>query len=185
MTAALVAREASELPYNESMHIRLARPDDIPGIMQMVSAVVPEMRATGNLQWDGQYPNPEVFAEDIALGQLWVMSIEEAIAGVIAITTEQYPEYVQAGWDINEAAVVVHRLAVSVDFQRKGIAAALLRQAEDVARSREMRRVLADTNSHNQAMQRLLPKLGYSFSGEISLEFRPGMRFLCYERLLD
>ncbi len=152
--------------------------------MKIVGAVIPILHAAGNLQWDERYPNPQVFEEDIARSQLWVISIEEKIAGVVAITTEQYPEYVQAGWDITDPAIVVHRLAVSPEFQGKGIAAELLRQAEVVARNRNLCRVLADTNSHNQVMQHLLPKLGYSFSGEITLEFRPGMRFLCYEKLL-
>ena len=184
MTAASPVSEESTLSYNQTMDLRLATREDIPGIMQMVCALIPILHAAGNLQWDERYPNPQVFAEDIALGQLWVMSSQKEIAGVVAITTEQYPEYIQAGWDITDPAVVIHRLAVNPAFQRKGIAAALLRHAETVAHSCNFNRILADTNSQNQAMQHLLPKLGYIFSGEITLEFRPGMRFLCYEKLL-
>jgi hypothetical protein len=29
-----------------------------------------------------------------------------------------------------------------------------------------------------------MPKLGYDLSGEIGLEFRPGLRFFCYEKLI-
>ena len=166
------------------MNIRVATPGDIPAIMKIVHAVVPIMRAVGNLQWDNSYPNPGVFEEDIALGQLWVATIDEVLAGIIAVTTEQYPEYIQAGWDITDPAIVVHRLAVNPEFQGKGVAAALLQQAEVVARSRELSRVLADTNSENQAMRRLLPRLGYTFCGEITLNFRPCMRFHCYEKVL-
>lgn len=166
------------------MNLRLAISGDIPAIMQIVRAVIPVMRATGNLQWDDHYPNPSAFEADIAQAQLWVAVVEEEIAGVVALTTDQSPEYVQAGWDITDPAVVVHRLAVNPAFQGQGIAAVLMRQAEIVARSKTMSRVLADTNAHNTAMQRLLPRLGYIFSGEISLDFRPGMRFLCYEKLL-
>ena len=120
----------SSLSYNQSMHVRLATSQDIAGIMTFILALIPTLHAAGNLQWDETYPNPEVFAEDIALAQLWVASINDDIAGVIAVTTEQYAEYVQAGWDINDPAIVVHRLAVNPDFQRKGIAAALLSHAE-------------------------------------------------------
>jgi RimJ/RimL family protein N-acetyltransferase len=41
-----------------------------------------------------------------------------------------------------------------------------------------------DTNSENAATQRLFPKLGYRFAGEIKLAFRPGLRFFCYEKRL-
>ena len=174
----------SRVSYNGSMCLRLATLEDLPGIMQIVTALIPLLHAVGNLQWDDTYPNPRVFAEDIANGQLWVKAVGDRIAGVVAPTTEQYPEYADAGWDVTDPAIVVHRLAVNPEFQRQGIAAALLSHAEVVARSRNFSRVLADTNSHNQAMQRLLPKLGYTLAGEITLAFRPGMRFLCYEKLL-
>jgi RimJ/RimL family protein N-acetyltransferase len=42
-----------------------------------------------------------------------------------------------------------------------------------------------DTNTHNQATQKLFPKLGYVYAGEIGLSFRPGLRFLCYEKKLS
>ena len=184
MIAASPISSESALSYNRTMHLRLAVREDIPAIMQIVRAVVPLMRASGNLQWDDHYPNPGVFEEDIALGQLWVAEIAGQVAGVVALTTDQSPEYVQAGWDITEPAIVVHRLAVSPDFQGQGIAIALMRQAEQVAVARNIPRVRVDTNTHNQVTQRLIPKLGYSLSGEISLEFRPGMRFFCYEKLL-
>jgi ribosomal protein S18 acetylase RimI-like enzyme len=166
------------------MHLRQASSADIPPILEVVRAVVPLMRAAGNLQWDSHYPNAEVFEQDIALGQLWVAESDKSLAGVVALTTDQSPEYVQAGWDITEPAIVVHRLAVNPEFHGMGVAAALMRQAETVAQERNIARIRADTNRKNLAMQRLLTKLGYAFSGEISLEFRPGLRFLCYEKLL-
>ena len=35
------------------------------------------------------------------------------------------------------------------------------------------------------ATQRLFPRLGYRFAGEIGLAFRPGLRFFCYEKRLE
>jgi GNAT superfamily N-acetyltransferase len=166
------------------MHLRLATPADIPAIMQIVRRVVPLMRAAGNLQWDDDYPNPEAFTKDIAAAQLWVAELGLRIAGVAALTTDQEPEYADAGWDIATPAVVVHRLAVHPDLQGLGVAAALMQQAETVAVDRGIRELRVDTNTQNPATQRLLPKLGYRLVGEIGLAFRPGLRFLCYEKRL-
>jgi ribosomal protein S18 acetylase RimI-like enzyme len=166
------------------MHLRLATPADIPAIMQVIRRVVPLMRAVGNLQWDDDYPNPEAFAKDIAAGELWVAELGLRIAGMAALTTDQEPEYADAGWDITTPAVVVHRLAVHPDLQGLGVAAALMQQAERVAADRGIRELRVDTNSENPATQRLFPKLGYRFVGEIGLAFRPGLRFLCYEKHL-
>jgi GNAT superfamily N-acetyltransferase len=168
------------------MLVRPARPSDLPTLMALVRRVVPLMRAEGNLQWDDEYPNEQVFSADIDANQLWIAEPHEgALAGVAAITTDQSPEYADVGWDIHEAAIVVHRLAVDPAFRGAGIAAALMQQAETVARDRGITILRIDTGMQNAATQRLFQKLGYSLAGEISLNFRPGLRVLCYEKRLD
>ncbi|WP_316829644.1 GNAT family N-acetyltransferase [Pedobacter aquatilis] len=166
------------------MNIRLAVTEDIAEIMQLVKKVVPLMRASGNFQWGDDYPNPEVFAKDISINQLWIAEIDEKIVGISAITNDQDAEYADAGWDINEKAIVTHRLAVDPDCQGKGIAKALMNQAEIVAGNSGIKILRVDTNSENMATQALFPKLGYTFSGEIGLAKRPGLRFFCYQKLL-
>jgi GNAT superfamily N-acetyltransferase len=167
------------------MTIRLATLDDITGIMKVIKEVVPLMRSSGNFQWDDTYPNAAVFEDDIALDQLWVADSDGDIAGVTAITTEQYPEYADVGMDISETAIVTHRLAVSTRYRGQGIAALLLQQAEQVALNSSIKTLRIDTNTANEATNRLFPKLGYVFAGEIGLHFRPGLRFYCYEKRLD
>ena len=166
------------------MNIRRAAITDIPAIMSIVKATVPLMQAAGNFQWNDAYPNPEIFAEDIQLNQLWVAEIDGLLAGVSAITTEQYPEYAEAGLDINEPAIVTHRLVVSPDYRGKGIAEALLLEAEYEAQRRCIPLLRIDTNKENQAAQRLFMKVGYVLAGEIKLKFRPGMRFVCLKKKL-
>lgn len=166
------------------MHIRRATLTDVPQIMQAVKEVVPLMQAAGNFQWDDKYPNPQAFAADIELNQLWVADTDGDIAGAAAITTEQYPEYVQAGLDVSQTAIVVHRLVVSPRYQGKGIARLLLEEAEAEAKRRDIKFLRIDTNIQNKTAQLLFPKLGYVFAGKISLEFRPGLRFVCFEKKL-
>lgn len=152
--------------------------------MELLKAVVPLMNAAGNWQWDDTYPNPAVFEKDISLNQLWLADLAGDIAGIAAITTDQDAEYAQVGWDLNETAIVTHRLAVSPDHQGKGIAVALMEQAEKVTVNRHITVLRVDTNSRNEATQKLFPKLGYTYAGEIDLAFRPGLRFYCYEKRL-
>jgi ribosomal protein S18 acetylase RimI-like enzyme len=164
------------------MQVRLANFEDVKAIMGLVHRVVPKMRASGNFQWDSEYPNTAVFERDVERAQLWVAEMEGQMAGVAAITTDQEPEYADVGWDTSEMAIVVHRLAVDPAFQGKGIAKALMLQAEAVARAREITVLRVDTNTRNEATQRLFPKLGYRLAGEIGLGFRPGLRFQCFEK---
>jgi ribosomal protein S18 acetylase RimI-like enzyme len=166
------------------MRLRQATENDLPALMELVRRVVPLMRAAGNLQWDENYPNETVFQRDINLDQLWIAEVDAGIAGVAAVTMDQEPDYAQVGWDIEEPAIVVHRLAVDPAFRGLGAAAILMQKAEEVAVERAITVLRVDTNTQNEATQRLFPKLGYQLAGEISLAFRPGLRFLCYEKRL-
>lgn len=167
------------------MIIRLATLHDIPQILTLIADVIPVMKTAGNFQWDNDYPNKQVFTQDIKLNQLWVAEIAGTIAGVAAITTDQDAEYAQAGLDITETAIVTHRLAVNINYQGRGVAAALLKQAEHEAIRRAVNILRIDTNIANQTTQKLFPKLGYVLAGEISLTIRPGLKFLCYEKRLN
>ena len=157
---------------------------DIPAILALVRRVVPLMNASGNFQWSADYPNKAVFRADIAQNHLWVAELDGALAGLAALTQDQDAEYAQADWHVTEPALVTHRLAVDPAAQGKGIALALMAEAETQAVAQGLRVLRVDTNSENTATQRLFPKLGYRFAGEITLAFRPGLRFFCYEKRL-
>jgi len=163
---------------------RRASPTDLPAILALVRRVVPLMNAAGNFQWTEDYPNEEVFRQDIAQNHLWVAELNGQVAGVAALTQDQDAEYADADWDVTEPALVTHRLAVDPAAQGRGVALALMQQAEAEARRQSLRVLRVDTNSENVATQRLFPKLGYRFAGEIRLAFRPGLRFFCYEKWL-
>ncbi|RZK19535.1 MAG: GNAT family N-acetyltransferase [Hymenobacter sp.] len=164
--------------------LRRATPADLPAILLLIQQVVPLMNAAGNYQWTSEYPNRAVFEKDIARQHLWVAELAGELAGVAALTQDQDAEYAEADWDAAEPALVTHRLAVAPAAQGQGVAAALLQQAEYEARTLGLRTLRVDTNSENAATQRLFPKLGYRFAGEIQLAFRPGLRFFCYEKRL-
>ena len=175
---------ANILPAAVLPLVRRATVDDLPALLALVRRVVPLMQASGNFQWSADYPNEAVFAADITQNHLWVAELDGAIAGVAALTQDQDAEYAQADWDVTQPALVTHRLAVDPTAQGRGVALALMAQAETQARAQGLRLLRVDTNSENAATQRLFPKLGYRFAGEITLAFRPGLRFFCYEKQL-
>ncbi|GAB3989342.1 GNAT family N-acetyltransferase [Spirosoma daeguense] len=166
------------------MIIRPATSTDIPALLTILRNVVPLMHESGNFQWDNTYPNETVFQQDIQKNQLWVTEINDQLAGFAALTEDQEPEYAQVGFNLAQRAIVTHRLAVDPHFRGQGVAAALLEQAEQLALERGIAFLRIDTNSENQVTQKLFPKMGYRYAGEITLSFRPGLRFLAYEKRL-
>lgn len=117
-------------------------------------------------------------------GQLWLAEIDGTVAGMMAVTNDPEPDYVKADWDSTQPALTVHRLAVDPSFRGAGLARSLMLKAEEIALAQGIFYIRVDTNSENQATQRLFPSLDYRFAGEISLLARPGLRFLCYEKHL-
>lgn len=166
------------------MHVRRATEDDLNAILALVRRVVPLMRASGNLQWSESYPNRAVFLRDLVLEQLWVAEEQKKIAGVAALTRDSSPEYAQVGWNLEEPAIVVHRLAVDPEQRGKGIARQLMQQAEQIAREAGIALLRVDTNAENHAMQQLILALGYDFSGAFTFDNRPGLQFCAYEKPL-
>jgi GNAT superfamily N-acetyltransferase len=165
--------------------LRLALVDDVPAILEVVHRALPLMHAQGNTQWDAAYPTAEVFLKDVANKELWVAEEQGVMLGAAAITTEQYPEYASLGWNIDEPAIIVHRLVIDPEHRRKGAAVALMQHAEVVARERGIFVLRVDTNDQNPAAQKLFLKFNYiRLSGELRLDFRPGLVFIGYEKRL-
>ncbi|MBT9392002.1 GNAT family N-acetyltransferase [Hymenobacter sp. NST-14] len=165
------------------MLLRPATTADMPALLSILGQVVPLMQAAGNRQWSADYPNEDVFRGDIAQQHLWVAVLDGQVAGFAALThNHQDAEYAQADWDAAEPALVTHRLAVAPAARGRGVARALLAQAEILARQQGLRMLRVDTSSENQATRQLFPQLGYRYAGEITLAFRPGLRFFCYEK---
>jgi GNAT superfamily N-acetyltransferase len=166
------------------MQIRLATANDLPTVMDLLGRIIPPMQATGNHQWDAAYPDATIFARDVELDQLWLAELDGQIAGFAAITRQPEPAYAGAGLDIHEPALVIHRLAVDPAVRGRGIARALMQQAETLARSLGIPALRVDTNKLNPAATQLFPRLGYTFAGEITLSFRPGLQVVVFEKRL-
>jgi GNAT superfamily N-acetyltransferase len=169
--------------HPRGVHLRLAQLSDLPAILELLRRVVPLMQASGNHQWNANYPNQTIFTRDIERHELWVAETADGgIAGIAAITTDQQPEYADAGLDTSETAIVVHRLAVDPRRRGSGVGRALMQQAELVARQRGIAVLRLDTNTQNFAAEGFFTSLGYVLAGEVSFAGREGLRFLCYEK---
>lgn len=164
---------------------RLGTHEDVEKIMAIIKAVVPLMQAAGNFQWDDVYPTEAAFREDISNNQCWVVVKDDVLLGVTALTEDQSPEYADCGWDLSIPSIVPHRMAVSPDARRQGVAAMMYAKAEELAKERGYSRVRVDTNKLNGPMNATIVKAGFSHSGEINLSTKPKeMRFNTYEKII-
>lgn len=167
----------------DSLLFRRATRDDIPAITAILKAAAARMLAEGKQQWDESYPTEAHVCADIDRQAGYVMSRDGKAVAYAAVIFDGEPAYgnISGKWLSEGRYVVVHRMAVSQDLQRKGIARMLMKAVEDYARNAGVCSFKVDTNYDNFAMLGMLRALGFTYCGEI--EYQRGTR-KAFEKLI-
>lgn len=167
------------------LEFRPAAAADLARIMEIIRQAQAQMRASGSDQWQDGYPARQDIADDLALGQGYVLHDPQrgtVAYGAMVFTGERAYERIEGRWLTREAYVVVHRLAVAAEAQRHGIGEEFLRRVHLAARERGIRSLRIDTAVDNRRMLRLLDRTGFSYCGRI--RYASGER-LAFERRTD
>ena len=166
------------------MIIRKANKADLDNIMLMYTSCVKGMLANNIDQWDETYPNTKVITEDL-IGQTYFVAIENniIIAG-INIDQNQDNTYLTIDWkDKKNQFLVVHRLAVKVDFWSDGIGKSLMLFTENLVTEKGLNSIRLDTYSGNPKAMEFYRRLGYSELGTIDLKLNKD-KYHCFEKII-
>lgn len=168
---------------NDEIVFRKAEAADIDAIMEILQGAVRKMLAEGKKQWTEKYPNRIHASADINQGVGYVLTQGDKVVAYGAVVFDGEPVYnnLDGKWLSDLPYVVVHRLAVDTEIHGKGIGAKFFKSVGDLAISRNVRSFRVDTNYDNFAMLHLLPKLGFTYCGEVVYE--SGFR-KAFEKLL-
>jgi ribosomal protein S18 acetylase RimI-like enzyme len=99
----------------------------------------------------------------------------------MALDEKQEAAYRQVKWHGAEPVLVVHRLCIAPDQQRKGIAGMFMDFAEDFALQNGYAGIRLDAYSGNPAAVRLYESRGYQKVGQVNFP-RRDLPFYCYEK---
>lgn len=161
-----------------SIEVRKAELSDLDRVMEVLGDGRAALGALGIDQWQQGYPSEDVVLRDISAGSCWVAvpDQEGVIMATACITLDGEPIYdvIDGEWltestSSNPAYATVHRVAVSSQGARRGLARLLFAHAEQIAREAGYRSVRVDTHAGNIRMRTLLPSLGYSQCGVVML----------------
>ncbi|RMD04409.1 GNAT family N-acetyltransferase [Clostridium autoethanogenum] len=164
--------------------IRKAIMEDIKDIMEIIRQTIAEMRTYNNTQWDENYPQKKDFIYDIENENLFIVERNEILVGFLCINKIEPAEYNGLNWSLNEDCLVLHRMSVSPNHRRCGIASELMKFTESLALKNNIQYLKTDTYSVNAKMQALFKKCGYNFVGEIHFNGKE-KPFYCYEKILS
>src|SRR5690606_34145984 len=164
--------------------IRLANRKDIETIVKIYDSCRAELINRKIFQWTNEYPNITNVVSDIEKLELYVIDSTETIQGVVCLNDFQDKEYETVNWGLKSTKVlVVHRLAVSPNFQGKGCAGKLMDFAENFALENGFEVIRLDSYIPNKAVTRFYLNRGYKICGAV---FFPGRTepFNCYEKVI-
>jgi ribosomal protein S18 acetylase RimI-like enzyme len=136
-------------------------------------------------QWNSTYPSLEILESDIKKGQMWELSSEKQVKGIIVLTPEMDEEYKSVKWlTKNEKNLYIHRLAVDPDFQGRGYARKLMDFAEKYAADNKFNSIRLDTFSQNKRNQKFYEKRNYTKLGTVFFPNQSDFPFFCYEKII-
>ena len=168
---------------------RPATEADIPRILEIVADARKSLARHRVDQWQGAYPDAARFEEDIRLRQCFVLEHAGDIPAFFVLSTAPQANYdaiTDGKWSNDLPYCALHRAAVAGEYRGSGAAQAMLRCAEEQARSWGLRCIRVDTHRKNKPMQALLREGGYRYRGNILVDAEPGHdpRRQAFEKLL-
>ena len=162
------------------MEIRLAFPNEVDAIMQVIEEAKKCLADAGSTQWENGYPNIDTIIEDIISGQADVALEEGELLAYAAVTKnpeKSYEAIYDGNWEGKEAEYLVfHRIAVASDVQGQGVAQTFL---EGLIEGFDYLDFRSDPHAENKAMQHIFEKLGFKKVGKVPVD---GER-LAYQKL--
>lgn len=161
---------------------RSAEVCDTDAVVSLFMQAIAHMCESGIAQWDERYPSAALLREDIASGEMYVMTRGNDILCAVVINEYQDDEYAQGDWRCGEHAAVIHRLCVHPKHQNQGIAKETMCHAEQLIAQRGYDCIRLDVFMQNPYAPRLYESLGYRKAGEVT--FRKG-RFALMEKKLE
>lgn len=141
--------------------VRRARPADLDAIMELIAAAAAWLATRGLDQWQGAMERRRIQVHvDVVAGTVWV--VEDAGRIVATVTVDEFAD--TDFWEESdrvEQALYVHRMAVARSHKGRGLGAALLNLANDLARGRHRRFLRLDAWSTNADLHAYYKGLGF------------------------
>ncbi|MBQ6578961.1 MAG: peptide-methionine (S)-S-oxide reductase MsrA [Bacteroidales bacterium] len=176
------------------VYLRKAEKRDLDAVSLIMTQAVDQMLREGKKQWDRTYPLPSDILADMERGVGMVLCRKagpfpgedslrpEEILSYAAVVFDGEKAYdsIEGQWISDLPYVVVHRIAVSDDYKKMGVASRMMEMIGEFALGKGFPSFRIDTTYDNFYMQKMLSNLGFTYTGKC---FYPKGERLCYEKI--
>lgn len=165
------------------MIFKQATQEDIPIIWTILQHAIQKRKEEGSTQWQDGYPNLQTIENDIAQGYGYKLIINREIAAYAALIFNNEPtyDYIEGAWLSDGEFAVIHRIATHKQYIGQGYASMLLTHLENHIQVQGISSIKIDTNYDNDAMLKILKRMGYTHCGII---YTRGEEREAFEKLL-
>lgn len=156
--------------------IELGTMNDVPELEELYNSLNDHLASGINYPgWmKGVYPIAENAIDGIDQDNLFVLRIQEKIAGTIILNHEPPEAYLDAQWSIDasyDEILVIHTFAVHPYFLRGGVGYQLMNFASEFAKKNHMKALRLDVYEKNIPAIQLYEKCGYQYISKVDLGY--------------
>lgn len=171
---------------------RLSTLEDVDEMMRIAEAGKALLKSKGIDQWQkGNYPCRELFEQDVRNGIGYVMTCNDDIVAICAVSFEDDPayNYIEGAWKTPAGTryAVAHRGAMAPEYQGRHLTGKWFEFICELARNNGMESVRIDTHEENLAMRKVFTNAGFEPCGTVYLhggDCGKGEPRIAYERVL-
>ena len=147
------------------INIVKANINDLDIIFEIVNENKKYFRRNNIPQWLDDYPNKEIFLDDLKYDGLFLIKDDNKIIGIFSQRDyEDTYDVIDGKWSSDNDYIVIHRMALKNDYKGKGIAKIVF---DHIKKKHSYIRI--DTHELNIPMNKCLIKNGFKYCGIIKL----------------
>ena len=152
------------------VEIRAAALADIPAILTLAAQAKALLKARNINQWQDDYPQPEIFEQDLRAGAGFVVCHAGQVAGYFAVLLTEDPnyQYIENGaWHTQAPYATLHRLMLNAALRGSGEVENIFQFWLQRAQAAHCRALRGDTHPDNRSMQHFFARRGFKCCGVI------------------
>lgn len=162
----LLHNKENDMERDDELNIQLASPQQTRLVLELYRSLV----GSPGCLWNEEYPGLEEVVEDQQRGGLYCLvdGQGQVLAAIGAIDAVDDPEIGELGcWDPSiKSMMVLSRLGVRLDCQRRGLARRLVSHVLEDVRRKGFDGVCLIAGKNNPAAVALYESMGFAFRGE-------------------